>query len=176
MPTTIYSVATDSSTAGYGGTTCRSEVAITGGAQGQVRVTFAAPSAANLTLLHASIGISAGDSTGSTTATPVELKFSGASGLDITGGSTLVSDWANLSGFTSSDKLIVIIDVNGGGNGEISYVLGSNTEYENAATASYNTQTVAGYSTIGATIGFNVIEVQAGGSDTLGGPQNIVFM
>lgn len=161
MPTTIYNVAITSNTGGYGGTTCRSEVAITGGAQGQVRVTFVAPAAANFTLLHASIGISKLDSTGSTTATPVELLFTGAHGFNITGGNTIVSDWANLSGFTGSDKLIVVVDVDGGGNGEISYVIGSDTEYEKAATASYNVATVAGYGTIGAAIGFSLIEVQA---------------
>lgn len=162
MPTTIYSTALTTNTGGYGGKTCRSEVPITGGAQGQVRVTFAAPVANNLTILNAAIGISAQDATGSTTATPVELLFSGGHGFNITGGNSITSDWVNLSGFTSSDKLIVIVDVDGGGAGEVSYVL-ANIEYEKAATASYNVQTVAGYSSIGATIGFNLIETQSAG-------------
>lgn len=161
MPTTIYNLATNSSTSGYAGTTTRSEVTITGGAQGQVRVTFAAPVAANFNVTHASIGISKLDSTGSTTATPVELLFSGTSGFNLSGGTTIVSDWVNLAGFTVSDKLIVVVDVSGGGSGEISYVPGSDTEYEKATTSSYNVATVAGYSTIAAAIGFNTIEVQA---------------
>jgi hypothetical protein len=161
MPTTIYTAALATSTAGYGGKTLRSEVPISAASLGQVRVTFAAPAAANLTTDHCSIGVSKQDSTGSTVATPVELTFAGVSGFNIAGGTSITSDWVNLSALVT-DKLIVVCDINAAGNGQISYVP-ANIEYEKAATASWNTATVAGYTSTANTVGFNLIETQASG-------------
>lgn len=163
MPTTIYTGVLTQSTPGYAGTTCRSEVPITGGSLGQVRVTFSSPGLESLTLTHASIGISLQNATGSTTAVPVELTFAGLSGFDIPFGGTLItSDWVNLPGFTAADLLIVVEDVAAGGTGFISYEP-QFSEYEQAATASYNVATVSGYTNGGATVGVVLIETQAAG-------------
>jgi hypothetical protein len=55
-----------------------------------------------------------------------------------------------------------------GGTGAFNFIL-TNTEYQNATSASYNTAVVAGYTSVGATIGLTTIETQAaaGGSPIL---------
>ena len=79
----------------------------------QIRATLRPGSTNSLSILHASIGKWDGDTNYcNTTAAPIELKFSGASGF--TSKTTpQTSDWANLSGLslTTSDKVIVIYDV-----------------------------------------------------------------
>lgn len=73
------------------------KVAGGGGSPTQVRVTFKAPTLSSLILDHASIGIKAGAGNAwDTTATPVELKFSGVSGFNISASASITSDWANL--------------------------------------------------------------------------------
>jgi len=90
---------------------------------------------------NASIGISTG-STGDTTAIPVELLFGGLSGFS--SAVNITSDWVNLSGFTSSDKLVVIIDFSG------SYLLDDVTAsgtsmYYAFSAPSYNQATPSGF-------------------------------
>ena len=117
--TTIFTDTLNSSDSGNAGLSLRDVLTITGGAQGQVRATFTGKAGSPTKVDHASIGIATG--TGSnTTATPVELTFGGVSGFTFPNGSTnIVSDWVNLSGFTSANKLVVIIDLDattGGGD------------------------------------------------------------
>jgi hypothetical protein len=80
---------------------------LAGGAT-NVRVTFTAQT--TLAAGHVSIGIQS--TTYNTTATPVELKFGGVSGFPSTSGASITSDWTSFT-FSSSDKLIVIIDGDG---------------------------------------------------------------
>src|SRR5712664_4830438 len=103
MPTTIFTYALGTDDTGNDGFCTRQVCVITGGAQGQIRATFKAASAATFKTDHCSIGISATEP--GTTAVPTELLFSGAHGFTISNGATITSDWVNFSGFTSSDKL-----------------------------------------------------------------------
>lgn len=164
---------TDGGNAGF---SFRDVLTITGASLGQVRVTLILGGGGPaINLDHVAIGISTGTSS-NTTATPVELTFSGASG--ITGNAltstTYVSDWVNLSGFTSSDKLVVITDfnaTNGGGNYATDQSNANGTLY-GLAGASYNNATptpsfgpVANYSMVA------LVETQAaGGSPALIAP------
>src|SRR5882762_839333 len=95
------------------GLSIRQVCTITGGALDQVRVTLKASGSAALHTDHCSIGVLAGAQP-NTVAVPVELTFSGASGFSILAGASITSDWVNFSGFTSSNKLIIIFDVNSG--------------------------------------------------------------
>jgi len=118
--TTIFSDASLTGNPSPGGYSLRQALTITGAAQGQVRVTFQAAanvgSAGNFAVNNASIGISTQTSGGTagaynTTATPVQLTFSASNGFNIsTNGATLTSDWVNLTGFTSTSILIVVMD------------------------------------------------------------------
>jgi hypothetical protein len=80
---------------------------------GQFRVTLAASTAATTGCGHVSVGISTGTGT-NTTATPIEMLFSGASGVTMSASATATSDWNSnaLSWNTSTDKLVVICDHN----------------------------------------------------------------
>lgn len=60
----------------------------------RVRVTFKAGTSGGLTLDHASIGVQS--TTYNTQTTPMELRFSGASGFAIAATATITSDWAVL--------------------------------------------------------------------------------
>lgn len=113
-----------------------------GGAQ--VRVTFAASGSASTVIDNASVGIRDG-STGNTTATPVELLFSGASGVTITAGNSIVSDWASLS-FLSSDDLIVVIDYGSSGGADLFTNSRSPGSYFKLSADSYNVASPAGFS------------------------------
>jgi len=141
--TTIFTTTFNLDDTGNVGFSIRQVCTITGNAQGQVRVTFNAASAGSaaggLQLDHASIGIQTG-ANDATTAVPVELLFSGAHGFTIADGASIVSDWANLAGFTSANKLIVVMDCNSvhaQGMAENSASTGQ-TFWFQAATASYN--------------------------------------
>lgn len=159
---------------GSGGETLRNVVPITGNAQTQIRVTIAQNFTANsLTLDHVSIGIDDGTGTGSTTATPTEITFvgygAGAHGVTVpSGGPDAVSDWVNFNGFTSANLLTVIIDIAAAGN-HISFAAGTAgaTAYAKNGTASYNVQTVAGYTVLaGRVYNVKLIEVQTAGVAT----------
>jgi hypothetical protein len=72
-------------------------------------VRFVASSSASFKADNASIGKQS--STYVTTATPGELKFSGASGFTIPAGNTLTSDWMDVpSLFSNGDIAVVIVD------------------------------------------------------------------
>ena len=111
---------------------------------GQVRVTlYNVSNLSSITYDHVSIGVGTGASVG-TTATPVELLFSGGHGVTVAPGATLASDWANLT-FAISDELIVDLDVNSGStsaqyqgitNGEGWFAPGG-SQYNTASGASF---------------------------------------
>jgi hypothetical protein len=94
-------------------------VALTSGNNGgdwPVRVTFKADSSnGNWQVDHASIGVSTGVGS-NTTATPVELKFGGASGFIVAQGTSITSDWVLIPAFTTSNVLVVIYDQTTGNN------------------------------------------------------------
>lgn len=163
MPTTIFTDALPNAVGGFGGLSIRNELPITGGSLGQVRVTFASAAGANLITDHCSIGVSAQNGTGSSTATPIELTFTGASGFNIGPSSTIVSDWVTLA-FAITDLLIVDLDTNAS-NGGIVYDT-VDTNYRNTG-ASYNVQTVAGFSSNPQVVCVALIETQSGGGDVL---------
>lgn len=82
---------------------------------GKLKVTFASSTVAPLGVSHASIAkwANSGDNADATT-TPVELKFSGASGFLITAGGTITSDACDHSsafGIAAGDGILVIYDV-----------------------------------------------------------------
>lgn len=163
MPTTIF---TDSLTADDNvndGFSIRNVLVITGGAQGQVRVTFKASGSAAFKVDHCSIGISNGTSANTTT-TPTELTFSGGSGFSIALGQSITSDFVNFSGFISTDKLVVIFDVNsaaGSGNYSDDNASTGNTNFFQAATVSWNVAAPTGFSSnINVNSGVSLIEVQ----------------
>jgi hypothetical protein len=72
----IFTTALGTDGTGDAGFSIRNEVPLTGGAQAQVRASFAAHSTFDFIVDHASIGKSLNNGTGSTAATPVELTFS----------------------------------------------------------------------------------------------------
>lgn len=100
-----------------------------------VRVTFKAGST-SYQENNLSVGIQSTNQ--NTSATPVELKFGGASGFDISANASITSDWATLA-FSASDSLVVIGDAGTGGAEAYtqSGVLGCHY-YNQASTASYN--------------------------------------
>jgi hypothetical protein len=162
--TTIYTDSLTGSDSGNAGQSLRDVLTITGGAQGQVRVTFTGKAGSTTKIDHASIGIATG--TGSnTTATPVELTFGGVSGFTFPNGSTnIASDWVNLSGFTSANKLVVIIDFDattGGGDYAIDAASGTATAFFFGA-ATYNVASPAGGSQTNNYSVVALVEVQAG--------------
>lgn len=135
-----------------------------GGSPTQVRVTFQASTSSPMILDHASIGIQAGAGNAwDTTLTPVELKFSGVSGFNISATTTITSDWANLvisssagtvasrtmttqgsgwggfsirqvvSPITGGSPVVVIMDNNASAN-NVAYVASDNAYYTGSAT------------------------------------------
>lgn len=166
MPTTIFTSALGTDDSGNEGFSFRNILLITGNAQGQIRVTFKAASAGTFKVDHASIGIYSGSGSANTTATPVELLFSGAHGFTVSNGATITSDWADLAGFTSANNLVVIEDFNSGaGSGAESQnpaAPNGNTLWYQASSASYN-QSVAGLANVlgSIVVGVSLIEVQA---------------
>jgi hypothetical protein len=162
MSTVIFTVTLNSSNAGNANACSRVAVPVTGASLGQVRVTF---SAGNATSVFAANDVSIGVGTGiapNTASTPVQLFFNGQPSFTITGGGTIVSDWANFN-CLSSDTLVVDIDEGSsslaGGEGAFSGA----TWYGKASTAAYNQATVSGFATAGSNevYGFSLIETQA---------------
>lgn len=164
---TIFTNSSWTDDSGNEGVSVRNVFAITGNAQDQVRVSFRAASAATFKTDHASIGLSTG-TLSNTTATPVELLFAGGHGFTVSNGGTVTSDWVNLSGFTSSDKLVVIYDINAvAGSGANAQNINStgNTVFFQAASSSYNLA-VAGFASshVDLDSGIALIETQTVGA------------
>jgi hypothetical protein len=150
--TTIFTDTLNSSDSGNAGQSLRDVLTITGGAQSQVQVTFTGKAGSTTVVDHASIGISTGTNSNTTT-TPVELTFSGGHGFTFPNGSTnITSDWVNLSGFTSSNKLVVIVDFDattGGGDYGINTTTATATGYFFNPGATYNVASPSGGSNVG---------------------------
>lgn len=162
MATTIFTPSTNlASNDSNVNTTFRNIITLTGGSTGVVRATFAAATNAGLVGLHCSVGISTGDLiNGSTIATPVELTFSGGSGFTITSGQTITSDFVNLN-FTSSDSLVIIIDVgNPGGNLFSSGETNCNLAFLGSAT-SWNVSSPTGFAHVSG-VDYMVSSVETG--------------
>lgn len=165
MPTTIFTDTLTSDDNNNDGLSVRNVLAITGGAQTQIRVTFKASSSQGLHADHCSIGISTGTNA-NTTAIPTELLFSGASGFTIAANGLITSDFVNFAGFTAADKLVAILDVNAAGAGGLIDDLAStgNVNWFAVATASYNVAAPAGFASQATTnISVSLIETQAVG-------------
>lgn len=142
-PTTIWSATLGTDGSGWENYSVRNLAESLSGGGTQVRVRFVASAAASLTLDHASVGIRT--SNADTSATPVELLFSGASGFTITAGNTLTSDWADLT-FLSSDTLVITCDV-AASNGNPKVTSGGSTNmYARSAFDSYNQSSVSSFS------------------------------
>lgn len=171
---TIFTATLSSNDGGNDGFSFRDVCTITAGALGQVRCTFKCATGSTFGADHCAIGISTG-SASNTTATPVELTFAGAHGFSLTSAQTITSDWVNLSGFTSSDKLIVIVDFSGTGGGANAFDGTSATPVyvSGSPTASYNAASPAGFSLISSTYALVAsIETQAGGGGGGNTPYN----
>ena len=143
-PETIYTNTHVSSAGSAANWALRLVVPITGtaGTLGKVRVEFEAVGSP-LDIEHASIGISAGGGNPEdTTATPVELTFDGGGhGHVVPAGTKKLSDWVNLAGFTTANKLAVSIDI-GSSSAVFPYTSGLpatiNTYYTNTGVNFYN--------------------------------------
>jgi hypothetical protein len=112
-PTTIFTPtpAFPGNEPGLSGNSLRTVVTITAGSSGRVRATFLGGTSP-LTVAYAAIGVWTGSNT-DTTATSVELKVSGASGFTVGANGTIVNNLETLA-FTSSNRLVVILDVTSG--------------------------------------------------------------
>lgn len=154
-----YSNALGTNNSGNHGYSFRKAITLSAGGA-QVRVTFmAASSGGNFKTDHCSIALKGTATLPSTELTPSELLFSGVSGFDITPGNTIVSDWLTLT--TTAAIVVVVMDFNSTpGSGDTSYGSGSNSTYYKAATASYNTASVSGYTTYGAAPEFGVSKIE----------------
>ena len=133
----------------------------------QVRVTFSAVDTGWNTR-HCSVGIAATNT--STVATPVELKFGGASGFSLTGYTTITSDWTDLP-FTAGQALVVIMD-HGASPARFSYWTGNISTFPSpvgtahswlAATQSWNNSSDAGFNQVNEDA-VGVLSVESNGS------------
>lgn len=126
---------------------------------GKVRLCFQSHATANCVLDHVSIVERAGTSDDGTAA-PTEVTFGGTSGLSMmAGGNRYFSDWITFATDETKDYL-VIVDHNATTGGKPRYVA-SGTTYYKAATASYDQQTVSGFSTWSETHNVILIQVKA---------------
>lgn len=114
---------------------------LTANSQGAISVTFEGPPSGNfLAGTHASFGKRNSSANYDTTATPIELKFSGASGFGPTQG-TIASDFmdhSSIGALNSGDFIVVILDVMNASsaNRQFRYNGGGSTTW----TAIYNNQ------------------------------------
>lgn len=108
-----------------------------------VRVQIVAPATGTFSADNISI-VERSGSTADGTVAPTELLFSGGSGVTVSGGSSTWSDWTQLAIDETKDYL-AIIDFNAT-NDDGRYKESTGTSYYKAATNSYATQSVSGFS------------------------------
>lgn len=126
-----------------------------------IRLTITAEPANPTAFSNVSIGVRSG-ATADCTATPTEFKYGGASGVLVAAGSTGVSDALTFSFDETKDHIITGDFTATAGNSYGYRVLSGDTIYYKAATASYNSATVSGFtSAAGQTWFFSKIEVLA---------------
>ncbi len=161
----IFTRTLDTNVAGLQGFSIRSVTDTLTAGGDQVAVRFEAASAANTVLANCSIGILGGavfpnmttqDRAGRTQ--PIELKFGGVSGVSLAPGATATSDFTVLS-FYSSDNLVIVMDFSSTA-ASAGRLLNAGTPISQfkAATASYNTAVVSGFSAGAGFVGLNQIE------------------
>ncbi|MCC6946394.1 MAG: discoidin domain-containing protein [Bradyrhizobiaceae bacterium] len=110
-----------------------------------LRIRFVAPTNGPFNVNNAAIGIQS--SGASTTSTPVELLFSGASGFSLAAGESVWSDPLPLS-FSAADNLVIIFDIDTG-NPRVANS-GADGAYYKAATVSYDQASGSGFTLRGA--------------------------
>jgi hypothetical protein len=162
--TTVFSSVTSVQDANVG-YSIRSVETPSAGSDGQVRVSFKAGGSGNFVTTHCSIGVNT-TPTSDTLATPVELKFGGASGFTLAANGTITSDWVDFN-WTNGQSVVVITDVGSPGYGtDISDpTVGTAVAfYYKAATESWNVAVKGtGYSNVNSKVyGVVGIETQAG--------------
>jgi hypothetical protein len=139
--------------------TMRVVIPTSGGGGTEARVTFEASSAAAFNVDNASIGISNGTAS-QTTAVPVELLFSAASGFASAANAQTTSDWATIT-IGSGDTVVVTFDIsatNGNPAWANAGVVGCNTYYKSGN--SYNEANPAGISLLVGNAVFGVVSVE----------------
>jgi hypothetical protein len=93
------------------------------------------------------------------TTTPTEILFSGASGFNISAGNAITSDWL-LYAIDETKAYIVIYDMNATGDNRYRHKAdAATTNYYKTGAASYNSQTVTGYSSAAYNQGLFKLEV-----------------
>lgn len=156
--TTVYSNAYTGSLTINTGVSYRAPTDATISAGGtQVRVTFKAGTGGTMVVANCSIGIQSAAEV--TTATPVELKFSGVSGFSIASSATILSDWATLT-TSNGQTLVVVIDNTSGSSIFLSGKGSGGLTYFRTGAQTYNSANPGGFSSLADIGGFNKIEVQ----------------
>lgn len=157
-PSTAWSASPGLTTSAYENYSIRVRTTTLSAGGDQVRVRFATGSS-SFDVDNCSVGIANG-STEDTTATPVELLFSAASGFTMSSSSTLTSDWVNLT-TTTSDALVVIMDVSSTNGNPLYDTSGDGTAYSASASNTYATATTSMSANGLGVMGFNLIEVRS---------------
>lgn len=143
MSTTIFSITLDADDSGGENYSERILIKAVKSSGTSVAITFQASSAAQWDTDNVSIGVQAASGNPfDTKATPVELKFSGASGFSIAAGGSLTSDMASLS-YDIGDTLVVTLD-NATTNGNPAKHTSNGQRYYKSATNSYADAAPAG--------------------------------
>jgi len=110
----------------------------------QVRITLTGNTASTSVIDNVSVGVRSG-STANTVAAPVEILFSGGSGVSISAAGTAVSDWTSISFTAATDTLLIVADI-ASTTGNLRRIDGAGAAYYAAATNSYNVQSPGGFS------------------------------
>lgn len=130
---------------------------------GKIQVTFTAASAAGLTVSKASVGKASGiGGSSNCTTVPLELKFAGSSGFSISAGQSIVSDvldHAATFSLSAGDAAVIIHDVTSPSGQRFRSGATNVTSYWKNGTTSWNTQSLAGESSLG-TINFDVEKIE----------------
>jgi hypothetical protein len=146
--------------------------AVLGPALGQVRVTFKGSTAAALGITLASVGIWDGVATASLntnmTGSPSLLTFgvSSLSSTTVAAGGQTTSNWVNLSGFSTANSLVVVINIDGtNGNSRNGTVLGGQTNYYSATASASVANSTKAASTAASSLVEAVLLIEAQATD-----------
>lgn len=174
--TTIYTAPTLGNSASVSGWSWRQEITTSGNSLGQIQITYSSSGAG--TWDHQSYCISTGASS-NCTAAPVEVTFPASCGTNCTGGagghgfscSTNCVATSNFISFaTSGTDVIVITDENSVATESEAYATGASgvNRWYQGATASWNQQSPAGFTSLSGTVlGVTTIVTQSGGGARL---------
>jgi hypothetical protein len=159
--TTVWQKTLTDQSSGWNGSSVRQIHRTAGAAGNQVRVTLQAPTAGQTAFSHLSIGLQSANY--NTAATPVELKFGGASGASLAANSAdLVSDWAALD-VASGQALVTVADNSSVSNYMIGTYYGGDGIAYNFAGPTWNQSAPSGSFTTYSTTNYTIkkIEVQS---------------